>query len=213
MNYAELTSLIEQYTENDEATFVANIPTFVRLAEERIYRLVKLPKLRKVITSLVTAANQMAVALPSDFLSVDYLQIITPITNAYTSLLAKDPSFINEAYPINTVTGKPVYYALRDNQTILLGPVPDQIYSINMAYMYKPASIVTDGANWIGDNASMALLYGSLVEAYTYMKGEDSLMQMYEQRFMEGVDRAKRLGEGKDRVDEYRNPPPIAPLN
>lgn len=210
MNYTQLVTLIQQYTENDETTFVANIPTFVALAEERIYRLVKLPKLRKYTVSLSLTAGTQSLDTPADFLAVDYMEVVDPNGNAIL-LLPKEPGFMHQAFPLDSVQAIPQYYALRDNATLIFGPVPDQNYAINLAYLYKPNSIVQDGTNWIGDNASMALLYGSLIEAYTYMKGEDSLMQVYDQRFNEAIGRAKVLGEGKDRTDENRNSPTRAP--
>ncbi len=211
MNYSELVDLIGEYAENEETSFVDNIPNFVRLAEERIYRLVKLPKLRKVSTSLTTTNGVRTVAAPSDFLAVDSLSVLSGTT--YTYLINKEPDFIREAYPSSSTTGLPVYYALLDHETFLFGPTPDATYSLELHYLHKPTSIVTSSTSWIGDNAEVALLYGSLVEAYTYMKGEDDMMRLYEQRFMEAVGRAKTLAEGRDRTDSWRETPPKAPID
>lgn len=212
MNYASLVDLIGDYVENEEASFIEHIPDFVRLAEERIYRLVKLPKLRKVADPVLTTTNGVrTVATPTDFLAVDSLSVLNGTT--YTYLINKEPDFIREAYPSTSTTGLPVYYAMLDHQTFLFGPTPDATYTLELHYLHKPASIVTSSTSWIGDNAENALLYASLVEAYIYMKGEPDLMQLYEQRFMEAVGRTKTLAEGRARTDEWRETPQKAPIN
>lgn len=203
MTYAQLVALIQSYTENEETDFVANIPMFVRMAEERIYRYIKLPRLRKTQTSQ-TAAGQRSRATPSDFLSVDSLAILEDGT--YSFLVPKEPDWIREAYP-GALQDKPKYYALLNHNTLILGPTPDATYTIEMNYNHKPQSIVDSSTSWLGDNAENALLYGSLVEAYTFMKGEADLMKLYNDRFLEAVGRTKVLAEGRDRTDEYRNPP------
>lgn len=206
MNYTELVNLIQQYTDNDETTFVANIPTFVKLAEEKIYRYVKLPKLRKVSTAVVSTSTQYITA-PSDFLTVDSLEVASGST--YSHLIPKEANFLSEAYPSTAATGTPKYYALLDENTIQIAPTTDGSYNVRLQYTCKPVSIVTDGTSWIGDNCENALLYGSLLEAYTYLKGEPDLMSLYENRFMEAVGRAKIVGEGKSKTDEWRTAPQV----
>lgn len=205
MNYASLSTLVQEYTDNDEQSFVDNMPNFVRLAEERLYRLVKLPKLRKVNSSLTTTSSTRTLAAPSDFLAVDSFCVLSGTT--YTYLINKEPDFVREAYPSTSTTGLPIYYALLDHETFLFGPTPDATYTLELHYLHKPQSIVDAGTSWLGDNAEVALLYGTLVEAYTYMKGEEDILRLYEQRFMEAVGRTKTLAEGRDRSDEWRNTP------
>lgn len=209
MTYAELVTLIEQITENTETTFVTNIPYFVKRAEERIYRFIKLPKLRKVDTSIPTVQGTRTLTVPTDFLSVDSFTVVS--SSLHYPLIPKEPDFIREAYPSTATQGRPQYYALRDSTTLVLGPTPDAAYSTELVYTHKPVSIVTDGTSWIGDNAENALLYASLAEAYIFMKGEQDLLAVYEQRFQEAVGVTKILGEGKDRTNEWRNSPPRAP--
>lgn len=206
MNYATLADLIQQYCENDETTFVANIPNFVKLAEERVYRFVKVPGLRTTSAPVVTPSSRN-ITLPADFISADSLEIL--VGGSWVHLSPKDFDFLSQAYPSNSSTGQPEYYAQFDNDTIILAPTPDQAYTTRLSYVKKPESIVTASTNWIGDNAETALLYGSLVEAYTYMKGEPDLMALYEQRFLEAVGEARRVANQKTRTDEWRNAPPM----
>lgn len=206
MNYTALVDLIQQYVETDETTFVSNIPNFVKLAEERIYRYVKVPGLRTTAAPVVTPSSA-DLSLPADFISADSLEIL--VSNSWVHLTPKDFDFLSQAYPSSTSTGQPEYYAQFDNDTIKLAPVPGEAYTTRLSYTRKPESIVTASTNWIGDNAEQALLYGSLVEAYTYLKGEPDLMALYEQRFLEAVGQAKTVGNGKTRTDEWRNAPPL----
>lgn len=206
MNYATLAQLIEEYVENDETSFVDNIPNFVKLAEERIYRYVKVPNLRASAT-LTATINDQNLALPSDFVKPDSLTVV--VSGVSTNLIAKDPDFLREAYPTAATTGVPVYYAVFDNDTIKVAPTPGVAYSLTLTYTAKPASIVTASTNWLGDNAEQALLYGSLIEAYTYLKGEQDLLQLYEARFMEAVGQVKVVADGKLRTDDWRNAPPL----
>jgi hypothetical protein len=177
MNYAALVQAIQDYTQNSETSFVANIPTFVQQAEERINRSIMLPELRKNATASMTAGNKY-VARPSDFLSVFSFAVIDAAGDT-TYLLDKDVSFIREAYPSSGTQAIPKYYAQFDGDygtdegNFILGPTPDANYDIELHYYYDPESIVTAGTSWYGDNAEAALLYGSLIEAYTYMKGEE----------------------------------------
>jgi len=163
MNYTELTQAIQDYTENDEATFVAEIPTFVRQAEERIMRSVMLPELRKTVTG-TAAANDRYLSRPSDLLSVFSIAIVNG-SGEYTYLRDKDVNFIREAYPDPTTTAIPRYYAQfkgsdtsTDDGFFLLGPTPDQNYTVELYYYYDPPSIVDASTSWLGDNAETALL-------------------------------------------------------
>ena len=206
MDYAELYNYITQYTENQEASFLANIPLFVQLTEENIYRNANLPLQSKVV-SLVATAGANTVTIPSDFLNFDYVYVIDG-TGKYQILLNKETDFIYQAYSDPTYQTLPLYYAIRDAYTIILGPTPDQAYNLSTQYVYVPESIVTAGTSWLGDNAQNALLYGSLAQAYTYMKGEDTLMQKYEMMYQDALGKTRELGEGLDRSDAYRTSPP-----
>ena len=215
MNYAALSAAIQAYTENTEADFVANIPVFVTQAEQRIYNSVQFPSIRKNVTG-VTTVNNKYLQCPLDFLAV-YSMAIIDATGAYEYLLNKDVNFIRQAYPQPTDTGIPRYYALfgpavsgstiSDELSFILGPTPDTSYSVELHYYYYPESITVaaDGQTWLGDNFDTVLLYASLVEAYTYMKGEQDMMQLYNQKFMEALALAKRLGDGMERQDAYRS--------
>ena len=204
MNYSQLTQLIQEYCESTEQSFVANIPTFVQLAEERIYNSVQIPAVRKNSTGTVTADFQY-MTLPSDWLSTYSLAVIDPITGEYEYLLNKDVNYIRAAYPSPTATGKPKYYSIWDNDTMLLGPTPDDDYTLELHYYYYPASIVTAGTSWLGDNFETVLLYGSVREGYVYLKGEQDIMNYYEQKYQESLQLLKRLGDGLDRQDAYRS--------
>lgn len=211
MNYTELSSAIQAYTENTEANFVAEIPVFVKQAEQRIYNNVQFPSIRKNVTGSTTSGNKY-LGCPSDFLAVYSIAAIDA-TGAYEYLLNKDVNYIRQAYPNPTSdTGIPKYYALFGSQTndvneltFILGPTPDATYSVELHYYYYPESIVTAGTSWLGDNFDSVLLYGSLVEAYTYMKGEQDMMALYNQKYMEALALAKRLGDGMERQDAYRS--------
>ena len=204
MNYSQLTQLIQEYCETTEQSFVANIPTFVQLAEERIYNSVQIPAVRKNSTGTVTADFQY-MTLPNDWLSTYSLAVIDPITGEYEYLLNKDVNYIRAAYPSPTATGKPKYYSIWDNDTMLLGPTPDDDYTLELHYYYYPASIVTAGTSWLGDNFETVLLYGSVREGYVYLKGEQDIMNYYEQKYQESLQLLKRLGDGLDRQDAYRS--------
>lgn len=204
MNYATLTTLIQEYCESTESTFVANIPTFVQLAEERIYNTVQLPTVRKNVLGNVTASTQY-LSMPNDWLSTFSLAVIDPVTNEYEYLLNKDVNFIRASFPDPTYEAKPQYYAVWDEETFILGPTPDLNYSTELNYYAYPTSIVTAGTSWLGDHFESVLLYGSLREAYTYLKGEADMMQYYEQKYQESLAMLKRLGDGLERQDAYRS--------
>ena len=204
MNYTQLSQLIQDYCQSTETSFVANIPNFVQLAEERIYNSVQIPAIRKNVTGTMTASFQYF-QLPSDWLSTFSLAVIDGTTGEYEYLLNKDVNFIRASYPFPATTGKPKYYAIWNNTSMILGPTPDLAYSAELHYYYYPASIVNAQTSWLGDNFETVLLYGSLREAYTYLKGEQDMMNYYEQKYQESLGLLKRLGDGLDRQDAYRS--------
>jgi hypothetical protein len=217
MNYSELSSAIQAYTENTESNFVAEIPVFVKQAEQRIYNSVQFPSIRKNVTGITTVNNKY-LSCPADFLAVYSMAVITDVTGSnlntgtYEYLLNKDVNFIRQAYPVPNDTGVPRYYALFGPQStnaaelsFMLGPTPDAAYNVELHYYFYPESIVTAGTTWLGDNFDSVLLYGSLVEAYTYMKGEQDMMGLYNTKYMEALALAKRLGDGMERQDAYRS--------
>jgi hypothetical protein len=187
------------------------INTFIEQAERRIYNTVQIPSLRKNVTGTCTASNKY-LACPNDYLSSFSLAVIDVVTGEYEYLLNKDVNFIRQAYPSPTATGKPRYYALFGSRlndpnelTFILGPTPDLSYSAELHYFYYPESIVTAGTSWLGDNYSPVLLYGSLVEAYTYMKGEADMLAAYNAKYNEAMQQLNRLGTGLERGDAYRD--------
>lgn len=203
MNYSQLVTEIQSYTENQFAT--ADINTFIQQAEQRIYNMVQLPALRKNVTGTATSGNKY-LSIPSDWLSTFSLAVINA-NNEYKYLLNKDVNFIRQAFPDtdSEYYGEPEYYAVFDNSAFILGPTPDANYSMELHYFYYPQSIVTAGTTWLGDNFSSALLYGSLLEAYTYMKGEADVIAQYQKRYDEAMALLKQLGDGKNRQDAYRS--------
>ena len=208
MNYAALVTAVSDYTENTFPT--ANMNTFIEQAEQRIYNTIQFPSLRKNVTGVTSSGNKY-LACPGDFLSV-YSMAVYPTGGEYSYLLNKDVNFIREAYPQPTDTATPKYYALFGPQstneaelTFILGPTPDAIYNVELHYFYYPESIVTAGTSWLGDNFDTVLLYGTLVEAYTYMKGEQDMMALYDGKYKEALALAKRLGDGLERQDAYRS--------
>ena len=228
MTYAELYANIQAYLENTfPDTYLADgsavdtetqINTFIKQAEQRIYNSVQFPSLRKNVTG-VTTTNNKYLSLPSDFLATYSLAVIDA-TGAYEYLLNKDVNFIRQAYPKPTDTAIPKYYALfgptttsdatpviTDELSAILGPTPDAAYSVELHYYYYPESIVdaADGRTWLGDNFDSVLLYGSLVEGYTFMKGEPDLIAGYDAKYKEALGLAKRLGDGMERSDAYRS--------
>lgn len=204
MNYATLVTLVQQYCESTESSFVANIPTFVQLAEERIYNSVQIPAIRRNQIGTLTPNNKY-LTMPPDWLATFSLAVINPVTNAQEFLLDKDVNFIRQSYPDPDDSGVPKYYAIFDKNTFILGPTPDSNYQVEMHYYYYPESIVTAGTSWVGDNFETVLLYGSLREAYTYLKGEADMMQYYEQKYQEALQLILRMGDGLNRRDSYRS--------
>ena len=218
MNYATLFETIKGYVENDfpdqdwtnsagsgtaTLTGTEQINTFIQQAEQRIYNSVQLPLDRKNVVGSTTSGNKY-LNFPSGWLSVFSLAVIDPVTQAQTYLLNKDVEYIRECYPDPTDNGTPKYYAVFDNTTFILGPTPDASYNMEMHYYGYPTSIVTAGTSWLGTNFDSVLLYGSLLEAYTFMKGEADVIQNYMARYNEALAMLKQLGEGKNRQDTYR---------
>ncbi len=215
MNYTELTAAICDYTQNFEQDFVANIPVFVQQAEQRIFNTVQFPSIRKNVTGTMSANNKY-LSCPGDFLATYSLAVIDALGN-YEYLLNKDVNFIRQAYPTPTSTGIPKYYALfgpttagtviTDELSFILGPTPNAAYSVELHYYYMPESIsvAADGRTWLGDNFDSVLLYGSLVEAVTFMKGEADMVALYDGKYKEALAMAKRLGDGMERQDAYRS--------
>ena len=218
MNYAELFETIKGYVENDfpdqswtdsagsgtvTLTGTEQINTFIKQAEQRIFNSVQLPLDRNNVIGNTTAGNKY-LNFPPGWLSVFSLAVIDPVTGGQTYLLNKDVEYIRECFPVPTANGVPKYYAIFDETTFILGPTPDARYDMEMHYYAYPTSIVTAGTTWLGDNFDSVLLYGSLLEAYTFMKGETDVIQNYMARYNEALMQLKQLGEGKNRQDTYR---------
>jgi hypothetical protein len=208
MNYAELVTAVQDYCENTFPT--ADMNTMIQQAEQRIYNTVQLANFRRNLTSKLIANNKY-IAPPNDFLSMYSFAVISP-TGEYLYLLNKDVNFIREAYPNPSSAGKPKHYAIFGAQTgdpttltMLLGPTPDLAYDIEMHYNYYPESIVTAGETWLGNNFDSALFNGTMIEAITYMKGEQDLVALYAERYKTAITLLKNLGDGKQRGDAYRN--------
>jgi hypothetical protein len=213
VDYTTLVSTIKAYTENDfpdtagsgGLTSDEQINTFIQQAEQRVYNTVQLLDLRKNVTGNATASNKY-LTVPSDWLANFSLATIDPVTGEYAYLLNKDVNYIREAFPFPATTGKPTHYAMFDQNSYILGPTPDASYALELHYFYYPQSIVQSSTSWLGDNFSSVLLYGALLEAYTYMKGEQDVIAMYQKRYDEALALLKELGEGKNRQDMYRTP-------
>ena len=211
MNYAELKTAVEDYTENSfSATDFANMTKF---AEQKIYNSVQLPSLRKNVTGVVSSGNKY-LSCPDDFLSVFSLAVIQA-SGAYEYLLNKDVNFIRQAYPIPTSTGLPRYYAIfgpttsgatiTNELSLILGPTPDANYQVELHYFYYPQSIVTANTSWLGDNFDSVLFNGVMVEAARFMKEEVDIVKNYEEQFAQSLILLKQLGDGKERQDAYRS--------
>lgn len=208
MNYTQLIAAIQTYTEN---TFTATeLQTFVQQAEQRIYNSVQLANLRKSVIGNLTLQNKY-LNTPGDFLSVYELSVIDDAGD-YHYLLSKDVSFMREVYPSASYYDMPKYYAIfgpiynqQTELSLIVGPTPDKSYAVELHYYYYPESIVTTNTTWLGDNFDSVLLYGSLVEAYTFMKGEQDMMAVYDGKYKEALALLQNLGEGKQRGDAYRD--------
>jgi hypothetical protein len=230
MNYSELFITVKGYLENDfpstvftdsagsssssaaTLTSAEQVNTFITQAEQRIYNTIQFPSLRKNVTGTLTTSNKY-LSCPGDFLAV-YSMAVINTDGSYAYLLNKDVNFIRESYPIPTDTGVPAYYALfgpvstnEAELTFILGPTPDAAYSMELHYFYYPESITTaaSGTTWLGDNIDSVLLYGSLVEGYTFMKGEADIIAFYDKKYQDAMMLAKRLGDGLERQDAYRS--------
>jgi hypothetical protein len=202
--YDSLKQAIQDYTENSETTFVNNLPVFIRAAEERILKNVQLNLFMRNQVGTMTTNNQYLGA-PSDFLAP--FSITITVSGKKQFLEFKDLSFIEEFNPDYTVTGVPRYYAQFDVGNFIVAPTPNQDYAVEVQYLFRPASLTSGagtGTTWLSDNADLAMLYGSLVEAYIFMKGEQDIMAQYNQRFNEAVIGLKMLGEAKETTQDYR---------
>ena len=203
--YAQLQTAIQDYTENSETSFVNNLSTFITQAEERILKSVQLSLFRKNVSGGMTNANRF-LACPSDYLAPFSLSFVDA-SGDHVFLDFKDPDYVQSFNPDATTVGLPRYYAVFDVDNFILGPTPNAAYDVELHYFYRPASLTAGaagGTTWLSENASIALLYGSLIEAYIFMKGEPDMMALYEKRFAEAISGMKMLGEVKEVTDEYR---------
>ena len=201
--YSTLVQAIKDYTNNTETTFVSQIDLFISNAEQRILMEVQLPEFRKNVSGTLSKDNKY-LGLPSDFLAPFSLSVFT--SNNYHFLINKDVNFLQESYPDITETGRPLYYAIFDSGNLLVAPLPDVDYSMELHYVYSPAGMSSvNTTTWLGTNAPDALLYATLLEAYIFMKGDAELMNYYQTRYQETLPRLKNLGEGRDRKDVYRS--------
>ena len=209
--YAELKTAIQDYTENTETSFVTNLPTFIKNAEQRIFKLVDLEFFRKNATSSLSQ-NDPYLSVPTDYLASFSVSITNSSSKEF--LLQKDVNFIQEYNPNPATTGVPKYYAYFDVNNFIVSPTPNANFAVELHYYYKPDSLTAgsdSGTTWLSKNASNAMLYGSLVEAYTYMKGEQDMMTMYEKQFTEALSRIKDLAEARENSDAYRRGLPERP--
>ena len=223
MNYAQLVQAIKAYTENDFPQVVGSggltsteqINTFIQNAEERIYNSVQIPAIRKNVTG-TTSPNNKYLQIPTDWLSTFSLAVVCNgpttlpdgrifVAGDYLYLLNKDVNFIREAYPSQSDVGLPIYYAVFDYNSFILGPMPNAAYTMELHYFYYPASITSVGTSWLGDNFESVLLYGSLLEAATFMKSDKDVLDNYTARYNEALALLKLLGDAKDRMDAYRS--------
>jgi hypothetical protein len=202
--YAELKQAIKDYVETEEAKFVNNLPLFIRLAEERILKSVRLNLFQKNATANMITGSPY-IATPTDFLSPLSCSITTPAGVEFLSF--KDLDFIQTAFPNPAETDTPRFFATFDVTNFLIGPTPDADYPVTLHYFYRPNSLTAgpeDGRTWLSENASLSLLYGALFEAYTFLKGDNDLMQLYSSRVLESLGRLKDMGEGKETTTDYR---------
>lgn len=204
MNYAELVTAVQDYAVNDDATFVANIPNFVKAAEKRIYNAAELPVKSFRATASLTAANRF-LTMPDGFLDVQGLtRSGVGGTGAQEYLLQKEVSFIRECYPNPATTGAPKVFAIFDQTSLILGPTPDVAYGVELHYTAFPESIVTATNTWLGDEHANTLLYGTLVEAYTFMKGDEDMLKQYASLLSDGVAALRKFAGEDTQIDYYR---------
>ena len=271
--YTQLKSSIQEYTDNNETSFVSNLDRFIKSAEQRIFSTVDLEYFRKNASGAMTSGNQF-MAVPSDYLASFSLSVENSGSKVF--LLQKDVNFLQESYPDSTATGIPKYYAAYDVNNFIIAPTPNANFSTEIHYYYRPVSLAdskfsltvsnvsgtfvnnetitggtsaesttissitsatefviiiptgtftvgetvtggTSGATgtvvstsadttltWVSENAPNAILYGSLFEAYTYMKGEKDMLDLYNGRFSEALGRIKDLAEARENADAYR---------
>ena len=203
--FDQLKTAIQDYAENDETSFVTNLPVFIRQAEERILKNVQLSLFKKNVSGNMTQGNQF-LACPSDFLSPFSLSFTDASSNK-VFLDFKDADVVQSFNPNSATTGNPRFYAVFDVDNFIIGPTPDAARAVELHYFYRPTSLTAgsgSGTTWLSENAQMAMLYGSLIEAYIYMKGEADVMASYEKRFTEAMTGMKMLGENKEVTDDYR---------
>ena len=202
--YAQLKTAIQDYTDNAETTFVNHLNDFIKASEEKLLKSVDLDYFRKNVTSTLTSSDQF-LTVPDDYLASFSLQITASGSESF--LLQKDVNYLREYTPAASTTGLPKYYARFDENNFILGPTPDSNYTIELHYFYRPASLTAgadSGTTWLSTNAPYALLYGSLIEAYTFMKGEADVIQNYTNLYMQYLERLKDLGEARENTDGYR---------
>ena len=207
---ATLKTAIQDYADNSETSFVTNLPNFIKAAEEKIFKGVDLDIFRKNVTSAFTSSDQF-LTVPSDYLASFSLQITTSGSESF--LLQKDVNYLREYTPASSTTGLPKYYARFDTDNFIVAPTPDSIYTLELHYYYRPASLTAGadgGTTWLSTNAPFALLYGSLIEAYYYMKGEPDVIAQYEKNYVFYLQRLKDLGEARENEDAYRQGLPRA---
>ena len=201
--YATLKTAIQDYVQSTETTFVSQLPRFILNAEERILKECQLDVFRKSSQGTASTGNAY-LQKPADFLSPNSLSVINSSSKEF--LLYKQATMLQDFTANPATAGVPKYYATWDEATFLLAPTPNDNFTMELHYFYRPDSITTvaSGTTWLGDNAELALLYGSLVEAYTFLKGEPDLLKQYTDRFLESIQWLKNLGEGKQTRDQYR---------
>ena len=201
---ATLKTAIQDYTDNSESTFVTHLPDFIKAAEEKILRSVDLDIFRKNVTSTLNSSDQY-VNVPSDYLAAFSFQITTSGSEGF--LLQKDVNFLREYTPASSTTGLPKYYARFSEDHFILAPTPNSAYTVELHYFYRPTSLTAgadSGTTWLSTNAPFALLYGSIIEAYLFMKGEPDVIQNYNGLYMQYLERLKDLGEARENTDGYR---------
>ena len=207
---ATLKTAIQDYADNSETSFVTNLPNFIKAAEEKIFKGVDLDIFRKNVTSAFTSSDQF-LTVPTDYLASFSLQITTSGSESF--LLQKDVNYLREYTPASSTTGLPKYYARFDSDNFIVAPTPDSNYTLELHYYYRPASLTAgadDGTTWLSTNAPFALLYGSLIEGYYYMKGEPDVIAQYEKNYVFYLQRLKDLGEARENEDAYRQGLPRA---
>lgn len=201
---SSLKTALQDYTDNSESNFVTHLPDFIKAAEEKILKSIDLEFFRKNVSSTLTSSDKF-LSTPTDYLASFSLQITT--SGSETFLKQKDVNFLQEIYSTSSSTGVPRYYAVFDINNFILAPTPNSNYTIELHYFYRPTSLTAgadSGTTWLSTNAPFALLYGSLIEAYTFMKGEADILQLYNGRFGEAMQRLKSYAEGTENTDAYR---------